>query len=86
MTNDIINGLFELIGGFLLLLNVLEIYKHKEIKGIHWGPTVFFTVWGLWNLHYYPSLDQWFSFAGGLVIVTVNSVWLYLIWKYRKNK
>jgi hypothetical protein len=86
MTNDLINGGFELLGGFLLLLNVLELYKHKEVKGVHWGPTVFFTSWGFWNLYYYPSLDQWFSFLGGLVIITVNSTWLYLIWYYKRRK
>lgn len=86
MTNDIINGLFELLGGFLLALNIIELIKHKELKGIHWGPTVFFTVWGLWNLYYYPSLDQWFSFLGGLVITIINTIWLLLVIYYKLRK
>lgn len=84
MNPDAINGFFELGGALLLLLNVRAILRDREVSGIHWGPTAFFTAWGLWNLFYYPSLDQWFSFAGGVAIVTVNAVWLALVLKYRR--
>ena len=84
MTPDMINGLFELVGGILLILNVMQLYKDKKLNGVHWSPTIFFTSWGIWNLYYYPSLDQWYSFAGGLFIVTVNSIWLFQIYYYSK--
>ena len=83
MTPDLINGLFEVGGAILLLGNVRAISRDKEIKGVCWGPTVFFAVWGIWNLFYYPSLEQWFSFAGGLAIVAVNLVWVAQIAYYR---
>lgn len=78
-----INGFFEMVGGVFLLLNIIALYKHKELKGVHWGPTVFFTTWGIWNLYYYPSLNQWYSFAGGIVIATINSIWLLMICYYK---
>ena len=87
MTADIINGSFELLGAFFLMLNVKQLYKDKKLNGVHWLPTVFFTSWGFWNLYYYPSLNQWFSFYGGLCIVIVNTFWLLQIIYYsRRNK
>ena len=83
---DIINGLFELFGGCLLLLNILRLHKDKCIKGVSWTPVAFFTSWGFWNLYYYPSLEQWFSFFGGLFIVFINSIWLIQVFYYNKKK
>jgi len=83
--NDLINGSFELFGGILLLLNVRRIIIDKSVAGISWLPVCFFTLWGIWNLYYYPSLNQWFSFIGGLSIVIVNIVWLSLVFKYKNG-
>jgi hypothetical protein len=55
------------------------------VKGVHWIPTGFFTAWGFWNLYYYPHLDQWLSFFGGLFIVAGNFSWLILMVMYWKN-
>jgi len=85
MKPDYINGLFEFCGAAFLLVNVVKMYRDKQLKGYHWLPTVFFTSWGLWNLYFYPYLEQWFSFAGGIAIVTVNAIWLgqtfYYLWR-----
>jgi len=79
--SDMINGLFELIGSGFLVLNVLKLRQDKEVKGVSWVAVGFFFLWGLWNLFYYPSLGQYYSFAGGCCIATVNAVWLVmLIW------
>lgn len=75
---DLINGVFELCGGLLLFLNVYRLIKDKQVRGVSLLPVTLWTLWGLWNLAYYPSLDQWFSFAGGLVVVFGNMVWLSL--------
>lgn len=76
---NLVNGAFELAGACALAMNVRQLLRDQELKGVHWGPTVFFTAWGLWNLLYYPHLGQWASFCGGLAIVAVNLVWLWLI-------
>lgn len=84
--NDMINGLlFELIGGLLLWKNVAAIRRDKKIAGVDWRPTVFYFTWGIWNLYYYPSLGQWFSFLGGILIVTANGIWLLYVYKYREK-
>lgn len=86
MTPDMINGSFELMGAFFLLLNIRQLYRDKELNGVHWLPTLFFSTWGIWNLYYYPSLGQWYSFAGGLAIVCINTFWLGQIAWYAKLK
>ncbi len=85
MTPDVINGLFEGVGGILLWKNVARLYEEKMVRGMHWQVTAFFFVWGLWNLFYYPSLGQWWSFVGGINIALANSVWIALALRYRNN-
>jgi len=84
---DLINGIFEGSGGFWIALSVRRLYRDKIVRGLSPYPVAFFTAWGLWNLFYYPHLDQWFSFAGGIGIVTVNAIWLlqvlYYLWRER---
>lgn len=83
---DFVNGLFELFGAFANWQNVKALLRDKEVKGVSIMPTVFFSLWGLWNLWYYPSLQQWFSFAGGVAIVTVNTVWVVLALVYASRR
>lgn len=84
MIPDLINGCFEVGGGFILLFNVRQLYRDKQVKGVHLAPTAFFTSWGLWNLFYYSNLDQWFSFAGGISLVLINMWWLILMAYYSR--
>lgn len=73
---DLINGIFESAGGFFIALSVLKLHREKKVRGVSYVHVGFFTSWGLWNLFYYPVLDQWLSFWGGLLLVLVNAVWL----------
>lgn len=85
MNLDMINGGFELAAGLLTLLTTRALLRDKKVRGVSPIPLVLFTAWGFFNLAYYPSLDQWFSFLGSCVIVAVNVVNLTLMWSYRKN-
>ena len=60
---DAINAAFE--GGMVFVLgrSVLQLYRDKRVAGLHWSLVAFTTTWGAWNLYYYPSLGQWWSFA-----------------------
>jgi hypothetical protein len=78
---DLINGMFEALGGVTTYLNCWQLYKDKEVKGVVWWLNVVYISWGLWNMFYYPHLGQWFSFYGGLVIVSGNCIWIgQVIW------
>jgi hypothetical protein len=82
MTPDLINGALEFLGGCFVLISVHKLWKDKRVAGISWMHVAFFSLWGVWNLYYYPSLDQWFSFAGGLFIVLVNTIYVGLLLFY----
>lgn len=83
---DFINGVaFEFVGGLLLWVNVKRILRDKMVRGAVWEVTAFFSAWGWWNTYYYWQLGQYWSWVGGLNIVTANTVWLALAWKYRKS-
>lgn len=82
---DLANGAFEFVGGLLILNHCRAVLRDKAVAGVSVFSTIVFTLWGFWNLYYYPSLDQWFSFAGGLVIVGANVAWVALMLRYRKG-
>ncbi len=82
---DLVNGAFEFFGGAVNWLNVRQLLRDKKLRGVSKIPAVVFTSWGIWNLFYYPHLDQWLSFTGGLVIVGANAVWVALAWRYRNE-
>lgn len=82
MTPDHFNALFELGGALILLMNIHRLRADREVKGVAWQPNAFFTAWGVWNLFYYSSLGQSWSFLGACAIVAVNAVWLGLVCYY----
>jgi len=87
MIPDLINGSFEFLAGFLLWNNVRMILRDKKIRGISIVPTLFFALWGFWNLYYYPHLGQILSFLGGIFVVIPNTIWVGLaIYFTLKNK
>ena len=84
---DGINGLFELCGGLIIALSIRRVLIDKCVRGLSVWHVAFFAAWGYWNLFYYPHLDQWLSFVGGLVVVAGNSVWVVLlVWYWRHPK
>jgi len=73
---DHINALYEGIGSLLIWLSIRKLYQDKEVKGVHIAPIIFFMSWGIWNLYYYPHLNQWYSFWAGCSMVTANMIWV----------
>lgn len=86
MSADLLNGGFEFVGSLMLWRNVLQLYHDKIVRGVHWTATGFFAAWGYWNLFYYPHLAQWWSFAGGVSLVTANTLWLGQMLYYGRGK
>lgn len=83
---DYTNGIFELVGGLILLLNVRQLFKDKKVSGVCVLPTVFFCAWGYWNLVFYSSLGQWASLAGSISVVICNTIWVILALYYRSGR
>ena len=87
VTNDTINGLFEFCSSLFLAYNVVRLRKAKEVQGVSILTVAFFSLWGCWNLYYYPSIDQNFSFLGGIAVVSVNTTWVALaVWYTYRRK
>lgn len=84
---DTINAAFECMGGVFTLLNVRAILRDKMVRGIDLRVNTFFLTWGMWNLFYYPHLDQWLSFAAGVFLTSVSSIYYgLLIFYFMKEK
>jgi len=83
---DLINGAFEALGSLFILMSIVKLHREKQVRGVSWPHVGFFSAWGLWNLVYYPSLDQWLSFLGGSLLVLANAVWLGQILYYRQRE
>lgn len=79
MTPDLVNALFEALGAIFLLRHCWVLWKSKQARGVSLISTIFFASWGLWNIYYYPHLEQWYSFSAGLAIVSANCLWIWLI-------
>lgn len=76
MNPDMVTGLFEFAAMWFVLLSIRRLHKDKLVRGVSWVHVGFYTVWGLWNLYYYPHLEQWWALAGGVGIVCTNTLWL----------
>ena len=86
-TIDIINSIgFESMSCIFLSLNVVALYKHKVVKGISITSSSFFALWAIWNVFYYFSLDQRFSFMVAVLVAVLSSWWCVLAIWYRINK
>ena len=83
MNPDIANGLFELVGAYFSWMNTYTLWKERELKGVYWPTTAFFTLWGLWNLYYYPALGHWWSFYAGVLLVSGSAAWVALAIRFR---
>lgn len=86
VTNDMINGGFEIGAALFSFLNVLALRQDQEVKGVSLISAWFFIMFGAWNLYYYPSIGQPWSFAGGVVLFAVNSTWMAMVMFYSWRK
>lgn len=83
---DIINGSFEFISGLFLWYNVYKLHQHKCVHGVSLLTFLYFTIWGYWNLYYYPALNQLCSFTSSFLVVSANTVWIIMAYKYRRSE
>jgi hypothetical protein len=83
--NDVGNALFEFIGAIVAWMNCIKIRKDKKVRGVYWPIWMFYSLWGIWNLYYYPSVNCWWSFAAGAILTVANVVWALTALRYRNN-
>lgn len=82
---DLTNGGLELVAACLQTINIRALLRDRQVRGVRWHMTLFYVGWGLWNCYFYPSLGQWFSTFGGVVMTCANIVWVTLAIRYREK-
>lgn len=82
---DLINACFEFFAVFALANHCRVLYRQKQVRGVSIMSVVFFSAWGFWNLYYYPSLGQMFSFYAGVLLCLIHAIYIYLLIKYKNN-
>lgn len=80
MRMDHINALFELGGTLLMLPTLIRSWRLGTVQGVHLATPLFFWSWGLWNILYYPSLGQFWSFTAGILLFITNTAWIVMVW------
>lgn len=84
-SNDLVNGLFECSGALFILNHCRVVLKDKAVNGVSILSTFWFFLWGVWNMYYYPTLNQPLSFWGGTIMVICNFVYICLLFYYSRR-
>lgn len=82
---DLINAIWEVLGGLFVIPSIVSIAKTKEVKGVNWSTIMFFFIWGLWNIYFYPHNGFILSFYGGVFLSILNFIWVLMLIKYSKK-
>lgn len=85
MTPDAINACFEGVGALFAIPDVWRLLRDRTIRGVYWPGRAFWITWGVWNLYFYPAVDQPLSFFGGCALTAANAAWLTLAIRYRSK-
>jgi hypothetical protein len=85
MMNDLINATFEFIGALFIMNHCRVLYKDKVVRGVSIISNIYFGSWGVWNLFFYPSLGQTWSFYAGITLTLSNAIWIAMMYHYKNN-
>lgn len=72
-------------GGIFVLASVIKLRRTGLAHGVSWLTVGFFSVWGLWNLYYYPHLEQWASLVGGVMVTLANITWVIMLVHFTRS-
>ena len=81
---DLINSAFVLVAVAMAALDLKQVRKDRQVKGLHFATAILFTVWPFWDLFYYASLGQTFSLFACTVLATLRGFWFVDVWRFRK--
>jgi len=84
---DMVNGSFQFCAAPFIILSIIKLHKDKMVRGVSCLQVGFFTSLGMWNLYYFPHLNQWASFWGGFSVALADLIWLIqMIYYIKKEK
>lgn len=79
---DLINGTFEALAGLMVLNHCRVLAKDRAVAGVSIASVIFFALWGVWNLWYYPHLGQIWSMVGGIFVVLANLIYVAMLIRF----
>ena len=80
---DALNSVFQATGGILTFLHVKEVVRFQTWRGAHWGPVLFYFLWGVWSVAFYGYLGFPLSTAASAMPALGNGAYLLVMWRYR---
>jgi hypothetical protein len=86
VTPDIVNAVFEGGGAVLLCANIRRLYCDKRLAGVSLVPTVWWNIWGVWNVYFYHAIGTPLSFFAGIGVLVANTVWVALALYYARRR
>ena len=82
---DAINGTFEAGMAVAISFSINRLISEKRVFCWSIWSVAWPTAWGIWNLYYYPSLNQIASTIGGIAVVIANATWISLAVIYSRR-
>ncbi|HVW54081.1 MAG TPA: hypothetical protein VHC00_00235 [Rhizobiaceae bacterium] len=83
---DQINAACEVIACIVLFPSIVRAWRLKIVQGVHWITPAFFWSYGIWNLFYYHSLEQWWSGIAAVLLAGQNTAWLLMVILYTPRR
>jgi hypothetical protein len=83
---DSINAVFELLASVFILNHCRRLYADKIVRGVSALSIAFFLSWGVWNIFYYPSPGQRWSYLAGILVCAANLIWLVMMIYYTQRE
>lgn len=77
---DAITSLFQIGAIAFLIVNIVQLNKDRELKGVNIWMIIYFTVWAYWSIYMYVELDQFLSALMSIGIAVAYTIWLFLAW------
>lgn len=73
---DLTQAAWETGSAVFSLLNIRAIRRSRSIAGVHWIPTAFYFLWGLYNIWFYEALSLPAAWWASIGITATNLLWL----------
>lgn len=83
-SHDLINAAFEGLAGLMVANHCRVLLRERCVRGVSLLAVLFFTLWGAWNLYYYPALGQSLSGTCAVLVTITNATYLLMAWRFKR--
>ncbi|XAI95940.1 hypothetical protein [Microcystis phage Mwe-JY26] len=85
MTPDIINAGFQLLAAFLIAMHCRAVWKARDVAGVSIFATFCFALWGVWNVYYFATLGQVWSYYAAYACAAAHAAYMSLLLTFRRK-